>query len=565
MSAELTMKLPVGIESFEEIRTEGFYYIDKTNLIRDLLEGWGKVNLFTRPRRFGKSLNMSMLKSFFEIGAKKELFDGLSISGEHVLCERYMGKFPVISVTFKGMEGTDFQTARGMLRYELKREAERYQFLADSDRLTETDKQNYFELLRLETQETVMVSLALLSRLLYKHFGKKAILLIDEYDVPLAKARQNGYYEEMASLIRSIFEQVLKTNDSLYFAVLTGCLRVSKESIFTGLNNPKIFSVADVRCDEYFGFTDPEVRRLLDHYGFPEQYDTVKDWYDGYHFGNSDVYCPWDVICYVDDLCQDPEACPQEYWMNTSGNDIIHTFLAKAKPATVKHQIERLMDGEAVTKTIQDKLTYKEMYDSMENMWSVLFMTGYLTQRGKAQGRKRQLVIPNTEIRNIFSEQILEQFFEQEKQDGKNIDVLCSALENGDPEKVEAQFSYYLNQIISIRDTAVQKKDKENFYHGMLLGLLGFKESWSVSSNRESGEGFADIIIETENGSGNPHPGIVIELKYSETEKMDAAIGEAMKQMEEKDYAALLVAKGCKPVLKYGIACHKKKCRVALL
>lgn len=564
MSAQLNMKLPVGIESFEEIRTEGFYYIDKTNLIKDLLEGWGKVNLFTRPRRFGKSLNMSMLKSFFEIDAKKELFDGLAISGEHALCEGYMGKFPVISVTFKGIEGADFQTARGMLRYELKREAERYQFLADSDRLTETDKLNYFELLRLETQETVMVSLALLSRLLYKHFGQKAIILIDEYDVPLAKALQNGYYEEMTSLIRSIFEQVLKTNDSLYFAVLTGCLRVSKESIFTGLNNPKIFSVADVRCDEYFGFTDHEVRRLLEHYGFPEQYDTVKEWYDGYHFGNSDVYCPWDVICYVDDLCQDPEACPQEYWMNTSGNDIIHTFLSEAKPATMKRQIERLMDGEAVTKTIQDKLTYKEMYDSIENMWSVLFMTGYLTQRGNAQGRKRQLVIPNTEIRNIFSEQILEQFFENEKQDGKNIDILCSALENGDPEGVQAQFSYYLNQIISIRDTAVQKRDKENFYHGMLLGLLGFKESWSVSSNRESGDGYADIMIETEYRSGSTRPGIVIELKYSETEKMDAAIGEAMKQMEEKNYAALLQANGCKPVLKYGIACHKKRCRVVL-
>lgn len=564
MPAQLNMKLPVGIESFEEIRTEGFYYIDKTNLIKDLLEGWGKVNLFTRPRRFGKSLNMSMLKSFFEIDAKKELFDGLAISGEHVLCEGYMGKFPVISVTFKGIEGADFQTARGMLRYELKREAERYQFLADSDRLTETDKLNYFELLRLETQETVMVSLALLSRLLYKHFGQKAIILIDEYDVPLAKALQNGYYEEMTSLIRSIFEQVLKTNDSLYFAVLTGCLRVSKESIFTGLNNPKIFSVADVRCDEYFGFTDHEVRRLLEHYGFPEQYDTVKEWYDGYHFGNSDVYCPWDVICYVDDLCQDPEACPQEYWMNTSGNDIIHTFLSEAKPATMKRQIERLMDGEAVTKTIQDKLTYKEMYDSIENMWSVLFMTGYLTQRGNAQGRKRQLVIPNTEIRNIFSEQILEQFFENEKQDGKNIDILCSALENGDSEGVQAQFSYYLNQIISIRDTAVQKRDKENFYHGMLLGLLGFKESWSVSSNRESGDGYADIMIETEYRSGSTRPGIVIELKYSETEKMDAAIEEAMKQMEEKNYAALLQANGCKPVLKYGIACHKKRCRVVL-
>lgn len=564
MPAQLNMKLPVGIESFEEIRTEGFYYIDKTDLIKDLLEGWGKVNLFTRPRRFGKSLNMSMLKSFFEIDAKKELFDGLAISGEHALCEGYMGRFPVISVTFKGIEGADFQTARGMLRYELKREAERYQFLADSDRLTETDKLNYFELLRLETQETVMVSLALLSRLLYKHFGQKAIILIDEYDVPLAKALQNGYYEEMTSLIRSIFEQVLKTNDSLYFAVLTGCLRVSKESIFTGLNNPKIFSVADVRCDEYFGFTDHEVRCLLEHYGFPEQYDTVKEWYDGYHFGNSDVYCPWDVICYVDDLCQDPEACPQEYWMNTSGNDIIHTFLSEAKPATMKRQIERLMDGEAVTKTIQDKLTYKEMYDSIENMWSVLFMTGYLTQRGNAQGRKRQLVIPNTEIRNIFSEQILEQFFENEKQDGKNIDILCSALENGDPEGVQAQFSYYLNQIISIRDTAVQKRDKENFYHGMLLGLLGFKESWSVSSNRESGDGYADIMIETEYRSGSTRPGIVIELKYSETEKMDAAIGEAMKQMEEKNYAALLQANGCKPVLKYGIACHKKRCRVVL-
>lgn len=564
MSPELSMKLPVGIESFEEIRTEGFYYIDKTELIRELLEGWGKVNLFTRPRRFGKSLNMSMLKSFFETGAKKELFDGLAISREHTLCEKYMGKFPVISVTFKGMEGEDFQTARGMLRYELKREAERYQFLADSDRLTDADKRNYSELLTLKAPETMMVSLALLSRLLYKHFGQKTLILVDEYDVPLAKAQQNGYYEEMAALIRSIFEQALKTNDSLYFAVLTGCLRVSKESIFTGLNNPKIFSVADVRCGEYFGFTDSEVRRLLEHYGFSEKYSTVKDWYDGYHFGNSDVYCPWDVICYVDDLRQDPEAYPQEYWMNTSGNDIIRTFLAKAKPATVKRQIERLMDGEAVTKTIQDKLTYKEIYDSIENMWSVLFMTGYLTQHGKAVGRKRPLAIPNTEIRNIFSEQILDYFFESEKQDGKNIDILCNALKNGDPKGAEAQFAYYLNRIISIRDTAVSKKDKENFYHGMLLGLLGFKESWSVSSNRESGDGYADIIIETGSESGSVQPGIVIELKYSETENMDAAIREALGQIEEKDYAALLRARGYKIVLKYGIACHKKQCRVVL-
>lgn len=559
------MKLPVGIESFEEIRTEGFYYIDKTGLIRELLEGWGKVNLFTRPRRFGKSLNMSMLKSFFEIGAKKELFEGLAIFKERALCEEYMGQFPVISITFKGIEGTDFQTARGMLRYELKREIERYQFLIDSDRLTEIEKQNYYELLNLETQEIMQVSLALLARLLYKHFGKKVMILIDEYDVPLAKAQQNGYYEEMTALIRGIFEQALKTNDSLYFAVLTGCLRVSKESIFTGLNNPKIFSIADVRCDEYFGFTDDEVLRLLDYYGFSEQYHTVKEWYDGYHFGHSEVYCPWDVICYVDDLCQDPEACPQEYWMNTSSNDIIHTFLSRAKSATVKRQIERLMDGETIIQTIQDKLTYKEMYDSIENMWSVLFMTGYLTQHGKAQGRKRPLVIPNIEIKNIFSEQILEYFFENEKQDGKSIDILCNALKNGDSEGAEIQFTYYLNRIISIRDTAVQKKDKENFYHGMLLGLLGFKESWSVSSNRESGDGFADILIETEDKAGGTRSGIVIEMKYSETENMDTAIKEAQRQVEERNYAAWLWERDCEPVLKYGIACHKKQCRVVLI
>lgn len=565
MSTKTKVKLPVGIESFDEIRTEGFYYIDKTNLIRDLLNGWGKVNLFTRPRRFGKSLNMSMLKSFFETGTDKRIFDGLSICKETVMCEQYMGKYPVISVSFKGIQGEDFNTARNVVVDIINEEARRFQSLNNSKKLSRTDKAAFSALMNANMNDSELyTSLKRFSEFLRKHYDQKVIILIDEYDVPLAKAQQKGYYDQMVMLIRNIFEHALKSNNSLYFAVLTGCLRVSKESIFTGLNNMKIFSITNVKCDEYFGFTDYEVKELLKYYDLSEHYDTAKEWYNGYRFGDTDVYCPWDVINYVDDLYADSEAEPDEYWMHTSGNDIIRKFLEKSKLVTVKHQIERLMEGEVIARNVKEKLTYKEMYDSIENIWSVLFMTGYLTQKGKAKGRTMLLAIPNAEIRNIFSEEIMAYFLDSQQEDGNNLNILCDALKSGDAKKAEEQFQGYLNRIISIRDTAVQKDDKENFYHGMLLGILGFKETWGVSSNRESGDGYADVLIEIEEGDRDSKTGIVIEIKYSETENMDSALNNALKQIEEKNYAGQLISNGCSTIIKYGIACHKKKCKVVL-
>ena len=358
-------KLPVGIESFEEIRTEGFYYVDKTGMIRDLLDRWGKVNLFTRPRRFGKSLNMSMLKSFFEIGAKKELFDGLEIAGEIDLCGAYMGKFPVVSISLKGICAGDFQTARNLAVKVINEEARRMQLLQESSRLSSEDKELHLALMAREMDdETLIFSIRELSELLYKHYGKKTIILIDEYDVPLAKANEQGYYDEMVLLIRSMFEQALKTNEALYFAVLTGCLRVAKESIFTGLNNPKVFSVSTVRFDEYFGFTDSEVREMLGYYGLEEKYGDIKEWYDGYRFGNVDVYCPWDVINYCDELLDDPELLPRDYWSNTSGNEAVRHFIGQMGNGPTKSELEALTAGETVEKEIREDLTYSRLYES---------------------------------------------------------------------------------------------------------------------------------------------------------------------------------------------------------
>lgn len=562
-------KLPIGIENFEEIRTEGFYYIDKTGLIRDLLQNWGKVNLFTRPRRFGKSLNMSMLKYFFEIGCEKTLFDGLVISKEEELCEKYMGRFPVVSISLKGVNGNDFETARAMMCSIIGFEAMRFSFLLDSSFLNEKEKELYRMLIHVDTasqegftmlDSVLMGSLKTLSTLLQKHYGEKVIILIDEYDVPLAKANENGYYERMIMLLRNMFEQGLKTNDSLYFAVLTGCLRVSKESIFTGLNNPKISSIVDVEFDEFFGFTDQEVRTLLDDYHMPEVYDAVKEWYDGYRFGNVDVYCPWDVICYCDKLRMDRTAAPRNYWSNTSSNDVVRHFIESADTGTARREIERLVAGEAVFREIHQELTYKDLYDSEDNLWSVLFMTGYLTQRGKPSGDVFELVIPNMEIRKIFTGQIMQLFKEKTKKDGTAVNLFCEALKNGDAPEVEKQFTGYLRRTISIRDTFVRKPTKENFYHGILLGILGFKETWNVSSNRESGDGYNDIQVEID----DDEIGIVIEVKYAQDGDLDAACRDALEQIETAGYAESLREDGMREILKYGIACYKKRCRVKI-
>ena len=553
-------KLPVGIESFEEIRTEGFYYVDKTGMIRDLLDRWGKVNLFTRPRRFGKSLNMSMLKSFFEIGAKKELFDGLEIAGETDLCGAYMGKFPLVSISLKGICAGDFQTARNLAVKVINEEARRMQLLQESSRLSSEDKELHLALMAREMDdETLIFSIRELSELLYKHYGKKTIILIDEYDVPLAKANEQGYYDEMVLLIRSMFEQALKTNEALYFAVLTGCLRVAKESIFTGLNNPKVFSVSTVRFDEYFGFTDREVRDMLGYYGLEEKYGDIKEWYDGYRFGNVDVYCPWDVISYCDELLDDPDLLPRDYWSNTSGNEAVRHFIGQMGNGPTKSELEALTAGETVEKEIREDLTYSRLYESSDNLWSVLFATGYLTRRGTVERNRYALAIPNREIRNIFTDQILALFKEGAGRDGERLKAFCAALAEGKPREVERLLAGYLEKTVSIRDTFVKKPTKENFYHGMLLGILGYKEGWTVTSNREAGDGFSDIMIRMDEGN----TGIIIEVKYA-GENPEATCRRALEQIQEKGYAQGMRQDGIQTILKYGIACCRKTCRVLM-
>ncbi len=558
-------KLPIGIEAFDEICSEDFYYVDKTGLIRDFLDAWGKVNLFTRPRRFGKSLNMSMFKAFFEIGCDKTLFNGLEIAGETEICNTYMGRFPVISITLKGINGANYTTARSLMCSVIGNEALRfYDLLINSNQLNEIEKKQYKQLIDVDTSNTesfimpdsvLMGSLKTLSTLLQKHYGERVIILIDEYDVPLAKANEQNYYEQMVILIRNMLEQVLKTNDSLYFAILTGCLRVSKESIFTGLNNTNIFSIIDEDCDSYFGFTDYEVRELLEYYELSDKYDIIKAWYDGYRFGDSDVYCPWDVISYINKLRRKRTLPPQDYWSNTSGNDVVRYFIEKVDKGLAKSEIEALVAGESVTKDIRMDLTYDHIYDSIDNIWSVLFTTGYLTRRGNSDGNQYQLAIPNMEIRNIFTEQIMAMFKEDTRQDGEKLQKFCEALETGNAAEVEHLFEEYLKQTISIRDTFARKPTKENFYHGIMLGILGFKSEWYVKSNREAGDGFGDIIIKIEDKG----IGMILEIKYAQNARFSIECENA------KGYDAEFKNSGYCKIYKYGIACYKKKCKVVFM
>lgn len=556
-------KLPIGIENFEEMRREDFYYVDKSHVIEQLLTQWGKVNLFTRPRRFGKSLNMSMLQSFFEIGKDKTLFDGLRISDNQELCEKYQGKFPVVSVSLKGINGATYEEARRFLIKTINEEARRLSVLSDSTELDETDHELLTQLKKKEmTNDSLVYSIRELTELLEKHYGSKVIVLIDEYDVPLAKANENGYYDEMVLLIRNLFENALKTNSSLKFAVLTGCLRIAKESIFTGLNNFKVYSITDKSFDETFGFTDAEVKELLRYYGQEKYYETVKEWYDGYRFGNVDVYCPWDVINFCSDHLADPGLEPKNYWANTSGNSVISHFIdSVGKPQKLtRMELEQLVNGGIVQKEINSELTYKELYSSIDNLWSTLFMTGYLTQRGEPSGNRYNLVIPNREIRNIITNHILKMFKENVKDDGKTVSDLCDALLNQNPEKVELIFTEYMKKTISIRDTFAQKPTKENFYHGLLLGILGFKENWSVMSNRESGDGFGDILIRIE----DEDVGIVIEVKYADDGNLQGECEKALQQIIDIRYTEALEQEGIHTIIKYGIACYRKKCKVLM-
>ena len=563
-------KLPVGIENFREIRTGGFYYVDKTGLIKTLLENPGKVNLFTRPRRFGKTLNMSMLKYFFEAGSDVmpfnniTLFDGLEISKEKELCEEYMGKFPVISITLKGATGESFDDAKVMLRRIIGKEAMRFRFLLESDRIDDAERSQYKALVSMDktgaftmSDELLKDSLQTLSQLLQKHYDQDVIMLIDEYDVPLDKAYQSGYYDSMVELVKILFGNAFKTNDSLKFAVLTGCLRISKESIFTGLNNFNVYTVKDVQYNEYFGFLDREVQNLLKYYGFMEKYDVIKKWYDGYRFGKLEVYCPWDVVSYCHALRMEPSTEPQNYWVNTSSNDIIRRFLSRAKTAD-RNDIEQLVNGNSIKKTIRQELTYRDLDSNPNNLWSILFTTGYLTQRSAQTGELTELVIPNREIRWIFIRQIREWFRWETEKNMENLEGFCRAFLENDTAAIEEGFNAYLKKTISIRDTHVKKEMKENFYHGILLGLFGNMDGWDVQSNAESGDGYSDISIEIE----DQETGIVIELKYAENASFDTACREAMKQINDRNYVEKLVDDGMITIRKYGIACYKRRCKV---
>ena len=561
-------KLPIGIENFEEFSSEDFYYVDKTLFIQELLQNWGKVNLFTRPRRFGKTLNMSMLKSFFEVGSDPALFDGLKIAQETALCEKYMGKFPVISISLKGVDGRSFDSAVAALQTVIGDEAKRFNFLRTSTRLSDEEKESYARLVKTGfgddgvyamTEKVTAASLKTLSQLLEKHYGQKVILLIDEYDVPLDKAFREGYYDEMVSLIRNLLGNALKTNDSLYFAVLTGCLRISKESIFTGLNNLNVMTISDPYFCDSFGFTEEEVAELLDYYGLGDFHNTVRDWYDGYQFGDTSVYCPWDVIKYTQILLKDEEAEPENYWANTSGNGLIRRLLKKANQST-KNDVEQLINGGTITKLVRQELTYREAEDSIDNIWSVLYSTGYLTCRRKVPGKQMELALPNREVRELFIDLVKDWFEETTHADAARINRFCAAFSKGDVATIQDMLHDYLWDSISVRDMAVRRHMKENFYHGMLLGLLRSQDSWLVRSNAETGEGYSDISIQTPE-----RVGMIIELKYADDGNLEAACAEALNQIEEKKYAEGLKRRGTKKIIKYGIAFCEKECMVVMV
>ena len=553
------MKLPVGIDQFDKLIKSGFYYVDKTRLIEQLLQNWGEVNLFTRPRRFGKTLNMSMLKSFFEIGADKTLFDQLYIAANKELCEEHMGQYPVIFLSLKGVDGLNFEEAKSMLKITIRTEAQRHYELKKSEKVSEENRKLFNDILSGQ-DERIEDSLRMLSQILFEHYGKKSIILIDEYDVPLDKAFQHGYYKEMVSLLRGLFGQALKTNEFLQFAVLTGCLRVSKESIFTGLNNFKVLSIADVRFDEQFGFTDEEVRKLLKDYDLEDYFSEAKEWYDGYHFGNADIYCPWDVINYVEHLRYDPEAEPEAFWINSSGNDLVKRFVAKADQTT-KDEIEQLIAGDVIEKKIRQDLTYDEIDQSVDNLWSVLFTTGYLTQTGRAERGIYKLMIPNKEVREVFIDQIQQWFDQTVVNDEDRMSSFYQSFAQGKAKDVQDQLTSILAETISILDTKARNEEKENFYHGMMLGLLRNHRNWIVKSNVESGEGFVDILIKPE----DPDEGILIELKYSKTfDGLEKACERAMEQIKDRRYDEALREEGRRHILAYGIAFCKKRCKVVV-
>ena len=561
-------RLPIGTDIFEKLIRNNCYYVDKTGLIEYLKEKKGDVNLFTRPRRFGKTLNMNMLYHFFRIGGNPELFSGLHISKNKALCQEWQNQFPTVFMTLKGVEGLNFDEARNRLRELVFDVIYSFKFLEKSDKLEDKEKETYKQLVDIDRfdkekqKDLITSSLRKLSELLYKHYGKNTIFIIDEYDVPLDKAEQNGYYKEMISLIRGMFNNAFKTNPYLESVYLTGCLRIAKESIFTGMNNFKVFSISDKEASEFFGFTEDEVKELFDYYKVSSRFADCKKWYDGYVFGEQEVYCPWDAILFCDALDTDINVFPRCYWANTSGNSIVRNLLEKADDS-IKQELEELVAGGVISKKIKPELTYQDLYKTTDNIWSVLYCTGYLTSVGKTSDTDLMLRIPNREIRVIYETQIMEwmnESFKASKQPLLN--ELYDGIYDGDAEKVEKAFTEILEQSISVRDSMAQKDHKENFYQGLLIGLLTpNNKRLVVESNRESGNGYPDLILYTRNYS----IGIIIELKYSESpKKLQEALDEGMKQIDNNRYVKIFDDEDAYVVRKFVIACHKKRCKVAV-
>ena len=550
--------LPIGVENFEKLRRNDMYYVDKTEIIADLLRNHGDANLFTRPRRFGKTLTMDTLKTFFEIGQDASLFEGLAISRHSDICEKHQNKYPVVFLSLKGAAGSTYENAYSMIKQLIAEEYQRHSYLADSTVLDLVEKGQFNRIRSMSLNEGDLEnSLRTLTRLLYKHHNQKVILLIDEYDVPLDKAFLNGYYDDMINFIRIFLGGALKTNDNTEFAIVTGCLRISKESIFTGINNLKVFSITDARFSDYFGFTNEEVKGMLSYYGIIDKYQTTKAWYDGYLFGKTEIYCPWDVLNHCDTVVHTDDAEPKAYWINSSGNDIIRKFIEMAN-STTKSEIESLIAGDTVVKEIYQELTYSELYTSIENIWSTLFMTGYLTQRRRLGNDTYELAIPNLEIRKIFQRQIYEWFKDFSRKDSSTLNLLCQAFADGNAEEAQKQFTAFLRKTISIRDTYVKAAKKENFYHGILLGLLSYRDDWIVKSNVESGDGYSDIVIKIP----DDEIGMIIEVKYGEDADMDKGCADALAQIERMNYSAILEDDEVQTIYKYGVACYKKRCKI---
>ena len=550
--------LPIGVENFEKLRRNDMYYVDKTEMISDLIMNHGDANLFTRPRRFGKTLTMDMLKTFFEIGQDASLFDGLTISSHSDICEKYQNKYPVVFISLKGATGSTYEKANSMIKQLVAEEYQRHSYLADSDILDSIEKDQFNRIRSISLNEGDLEnSLRTLTRLLCKHHNKKVILLIDEYDVPLDKSFLNGYYDDMVSFIRIFLGEALKTNDNTEFAIVTGCLRISKESIFTGVNNFKVFSINDTRFSDYFGFTNDEVREMLSYYGIIDKYETTKAWYDGYLFGKTEIYCPWDVLNHCDTVVNTDDIEPQAYWINSSGNDIIRKFIEMAN-STTKSELELLIAGNTVVKTIKQELTYADLYSSIENMWSILYMTGYLTKRSIPERKQFELAIPNLEIREIFEEQIYEWFKDFSRKDSSTLNAFCQTFADGNAEEAQKQFTAFLRKTISIRDTYVKAAKKENFYHGILLGLLSYRDDWIVKSNVESGDGYSDIVIKIP----DDEIGMIIEVKYGEDADMEKGCADALAQIERMNYSEILEDDEVQTIYKYGIACYKKRCKI---